>query len=855
MSESEIKRRQDYKRIRKKWIIIQAIALVFALVVALASYLVYDSMNRTYYIEYTESGSADYKVQYKENSFFDDEWVGSGQSYVSELVSGIYADFSYALKMDTANVGFDYTYDVVAQLIIADKTTGDHIYDPKDVLLPEATGSVVKSDSFTVSKNIFIDYNKYNNLAQSFVDIYSLKNATRTLLVTMNVNVLSSCNEFEENNSNLYSVTLKIPLGEDNFSITTTSSVADGESKVLACKGTINQKLFLNAAVVSVIIAAILGLALLIFVYATKNDDVNYTIKVQKLVRAYRSFIQQMDGEFNTTGYQVIPIKTFNEMLGIRDTIQSPVLMSENRDQTKTQFLIPTNTKLLYVFEIKIDNYDEIYSKIAEAESKNTNDDILDLEETAAVMEDVSVEETVEEAVEETPVEEIVEEVIEEAPVEEIVEEVIEEVPVEEIVEEVIEEAPVEEIVEEVIEEAPVEEIVEEVIEEASVEEIVEEVIEEAPVEEIIEEAVEETPVEETVEEVIEEAPVEEIVEEVIEEAPVVDAPSTDPITTLNDEAVRIINGEIVHIRYRTSFMSRFIQADNEIQKYYGEVKNFLLSYKGVKARSSWNFVSFNKGRQQCAKLNVKGNSLMVYLALNPSEYAESKYRFTDVSDKPNLDQVPMLLKVKNERSLKSALKLIAEMMSGLGIKKGEAPLVDYFMPYETTEALADRGLVKIILPKGIVINENTVIKKLNVGELLDALKISSPEQAPEIIEEVVEQIMSEPDVKLEQIDFVDEIDEEYEETPEHPGLEVVGVVWPERAHRNKIYKYDPNGEKLYDGDVVLVPTRDVAKSRDVVRKAAVAHGNHMIDPESHPHVLKKVICVIKRRSEDEEKK
>ena len=816
MSESEIKRRQDYKRIRKKWIIIQAIALVFALVVALASYLVYDSMNRTYYIEYTESGSADYKVQYKENSFFDDEWVGSGQSYVSELVSGIYADFSYALKMDTANVGFDYTYDVVAQLIIADKTTGDHIYDPKDVLLPEATGSVVKSDSFTVSKNIFIDYNKYNNLAQSFVDIYSLKNATRTLLVTMNVNVLSSCNEFEENNSNLYSVTLKIPLGEDNFSITTTSSVADGESKVLACKGTINQKLFLNAAVVSVIIAAILGLALLIFVYATKNDDVNYTIKVQKLVRAYRSFIQQMDGEFNTTGYQVIPIKTFNEMLGIRDTIQSPVLMSENRDQTKTQFLIPTNTKLLYVFEIKIDNYDEIYSKIAEAESKNTNDDILDLEETAAVMEDVSVEETVEEAVEETPVEEIVEEVIEEA---------------------------------------PVEEIVEEVIEEASVEEIVEEVIEEAPVEEIIEEAVEETPVEETVEEVIEEAPVEEIVEEVIEEAPVVDAPSTDPITTLNDEAVRIINGEIVHIRYRTSFMSRFIQADNEIQKYYGEVKNFLLSYKGVKARSSWNFESFNKGRQQCAKLNVKGNSLMVYLALNPSEYAESKYRFTDVSDKPNLDQVPMLLKVKNERSLKSALKLIAEMMSGLGIKKGEAPLVDYFMPYETTEALADRGLVKIILPKGIVINENTVIKKLNVGELLDALKISSPEQAPEIIEEVVEQIMSEPDVKLEQIDFVDEIDEEYEETPEHPGLEVVGVVWPERAHRNKIYKYDPNGEKLYDGDVVLVPTRDVAKSRDVVRKAAVAHGNHMIDPESHPHVLKKVICVIKRRSEDEEKK
>ena len=35
--------------------------------------------------------------------------------------------------------------------------------------------------------------------------------------------------------------------------------------------------------------------------------------------------------------------------------------MTENSDETKTSFLIPTNTKLLYVFEIKVDNYDEIY--------------------------------------------------------------------------------------------------------------------------------------------------------------------------------------------------------------------------------------------------------------------------------------------------------------------------------------------------------------------------------------------------------------------------------------------------------------------------------------------------------------
>ena len=73
-----------------------------------------------------------------------------------------------------------------------------------------------------------------------------------------------------------------------------------------------------------------------------------------------------MEGAFDDEGYQVILIKTFNEMLGIRDTIQSPILMTENRDETATRFLIPTHTHLLYVHEIRVDNYDEIYGIYAE---------------------------------------------------------------------------------------------------------------------------------------------------------------------------------------------------------------------------------------------------------------------------------------------------------------------------------------------------------------------------------------------------------------------------------------------------------------------------------------------------------
>ena len=68
MSEAERLRRQEYKRNRKKWILIQTVALILVGAFALTFFIVYDRMNRTYYIEYTESGKVDYKVNLKENN-------------------------------------------------------------------------------------------------------------------------------------------------------------------------------------------------------------------------------------------------------------------------------------------------------------------------------------------------------------------------------------------------------------------------------------------------------------------------------------------------------------------------------------------------------------------------------------------------------------------------------------------------------------------------------------------------------------------------------------------------------------------------------------------------------------------
>ena len=259
---------------------------------------------------------------------------------------------------------------------------------------------------------------------------------------------------------------------------------------------------------------------------------------------------------------------------------------------------------------------------------------------------------------------------------------------IEEVAEETVEEAT-EEVVEEVVEE-PVEEPVEEVVEEVVAEEVVEEVAE-APVEE---------PAVETVAPVTEEAGDDEDEDESfgfstagLEFFDAMEKP--EEYAALQEQETA---GEIqIVTRYRRSFMSRLVQSQGDVQAYYSEIKNKLLSYKGVKGRISWGNESFNKGRTYIAKVNAKSKTLYLYLALDPTTLEEGTYNFEDMSGKKKYENVPVLIKIKGPRKLKYALELIDKICNenlALPAVKNFEP-TDYTVPYWTTEELVKTGLVK----------------------------------------------------------------------------------------------------------------------------------------------------------------
>ena len=76
-------------------------------------------------------------------------------------------------------------------------------------------------------------------------------------------------------------------------------------------------------------------------------------------------------------------------------------------------------------------------------------------------------------------------------------------------------------------------------------------------------------------------------------------------------------------------------------------------------------------------------------------------------------------------------------------------------------------------------------------------------------------------------------------------GVNVVSVAWPEGKGSRTVHHYDPSGEVLERGDIVLVPDES-----DAIRRATVTQGNHPADPNSIKNPLKRILGVIRKRLE-----
>jgi hypothetical protein len=177
-------------------------------------------------------------------------------------------------------------------------------------------------------------------------------------------------------------------------------------------------------------------------------------------------------------------------------------------------------------------------------------------------------------------------------------------------------------------------------------------------------------------------------------------APEQASITNASGEITELMHGldretGIANVTmYKRSFTARLTQAPTPAKVFYTSLKNEITSFKHVKSHISWEYDRISVGRRAIVKFAVRGKTLCVYMAFDPNDFTDGRYKIEKTTQK-KFEDTPCLYRITNARRAKLCKELFSMLAEQFGLKHGEEQARNYYFPYESTERLVEQGLIR----------------------------------------------------------------------------------------------------------------------------------------------------------------
>lgn len=330
-------------------LIIKVIVLVVLLIgFAVFAFMSFSITNKEV-INFHENGDVDYTVYLKDN-IFDVPSQGKGMAYVASLIDNINVTYNYTLDIDRDS-NIDITYQVKAKLIIASQTNSNVFFEREYELTKEVIDEMVNKRQYIINKNVQIDYNYYNDLANQFKSNYAV-NTNSYLEVYLEVNEKN-----KEDNSyeivNQRNLNLRIPLSQQEVNITFDGARINSTNPIVNnSKFIIKDRTFLALTILSAIAIAFIVSSLLKSLLMTKSKRSKYDKFVDRLLRGYDRVIVNVRTVPTKENYNIIKVDSFQELLDVRDNTKEPINYHVVIEHQKCEFFV-VNQNNLYLYTIK----------------------------------------------------------------------------------------------------------------------------------------------------------------------------------------------------------------------------------------------------------------------------------------------------------------------------------------------------------------------------------------------------------------------------------------------------------------------------------------------------------------------
>ena len=337
-NEQEQKIILQHQKRRRKHKIKLAIESIVIIIISIIIIVTYFCLSKNEYNRYTEKAKVDYKVNLKENEFYEEDYLDEKNTIIASLIKDLEVEFKYNLNLEQ-DQDYTYSYKILAKTSVKESSRDNTIYETTQELLSKEVQESNAKD-LEIAEKVTIDYNEYNEKINKFINVYKLDNTTSTLNLEMYVYVINKY-DGEQINRDSKVMTLNIPLTTKTIDISINSNVIKDEGNILSKKSEYdNLTYMLGIGFVLLVIGVPILIKFIKYVLETRSAEKMYEQELKRILFNYKSYIQKINNEIDYNNYKIIQINTFNEILEMRDTMQSPILMYTEENEDRTKFMI-----------------------------------------------------------------------------------------------------------------------------------------------------------------------------------------------------------------------------------------------------------------------------------------------------------------------------------------------------------------------------------------------------------------------------------------------------------------------------------------------------------------------------------
>ncbi len=302
-------------------------------------------------VTFKETGNIDYSVCLNKNDTFETECLGKNSSYnyVASLINNISIKFNYTFGGNKLYLEKPLKYKIVGKLIIKNKENS-YIYSEKEYVLKNISSDniITIGSYYSIDDSISIDYSYYNNIANQFKSEYGV-DIDSYLDVSFIVYNEVDAKYNIPNSSNL---NIKIPL-----------SLKSIKFEVSELNNNLEQTIIKEYLSISDYVALIFGILLfsfsiyyfirfIILIFPLLRKKNIYDKMLSKYMKEYDRLIVETESLPIFSDYNMLKIKSFEELLDVRDNLRLPIMYYNVTPHKKAYFYI-LHVNNLYVYTLK----------------------------------------------------------------------------------------------------------------------------------------------------------------------------------------------------------------------------------------------------------------------------------------------------------------------------------------------------------------------------------------------------------------------------------------------------------------------------------------------------------------------